>query len=323
MKSKGWIRSVLAGFMVLSLAGCQLAQEGKETADIEDRLIGVFITTEHLDLFDMEGYLNDNLPGIVNGEIMADDNSGKYQDRLYAKLEEKTLTSEETGEETTIEEYVFEGVEGIRYFAAEMEDKENQEPYTSTSADDSISGGHVGIFNGDEEDKITLEGTIYYTHQYSNSTFYMNPVYQSRDGSVYAMGGNGIMTQGIEGERAKSTMSLESSTTRTENGKSKKQSASVKITFAAAYPPEKILVWQMDERHQILSGEEYMPGKMPETISPELETAYLIVETFQKAADGTTQIERELYGKEEETVTTRNCLENGICEEVYTQLVWE
>ena len=41
------------------LNGCQLAREGGNVGH-PDELVGVFITTEYVDLFDMEGYLNDD-----------------------------------------------------------------------------------------------------------------------------------------------------------------------------------------------------------------------------------------------------------------------
>ena len=56
----------LALIICLGLCGCQLAlPEGQETG--RDRLIGCFITTEHLDLFDFEAYFNDNAHKLVSG----------------------------------------------------------------------------------------------------------------------------------------------------------------------------------------------------------------------------------------------------------------
>jgi hypothetical protein len=51
----------LAVCFLLTLAGCQLAVEDAGGTNNGDRLIGVFVTKEYLDLFDTEGYLNDNI----------------------------------------------------------------------------------------------------------------------------------------------------------------------------------------------------------------------------------------------------------------------
>ena len=74
---------------------------------VEERLIGVFLTTESLDLFDFDSYLKDNISDFSGGEIKLDGNTDKYQGRLYAELRQKTLTNTETGEKLTTEEYVF------------------------------------------------------------------------------------------------------------------------------------------------------------------------------------------------------------------------
>ena len=52
---------------VLMLSGCQLATEEKREDRLQDKLVGVFVTFEPLDLeFDIEGYLNDH-PGVLSG----------------------------------------------------------------------------------------------------------------------------------------------------------------------------------------------------------------------------------------------------------------
>lgn len=86
------------------------------TGDAEGRMIGVFVTTEPLDLFDIEGYFNDNAEKILSGGEISESISEKYQDRLYATLVEKSYTNEETGEIAVIKEYVFEGARASATF---------------------------------------------------------------------------------------------------------------------------------------------------------------------------------------------------------------
>ena len=70
-------------------AGCQLAkEEGGETESAErDRLIGVFLTRKHLDLFDWEGYFNDNAGALAGGGHAIDEtDTAAYGGRLHATL---------------------------------------------------------------------------------------------------------------------------------------------------------------------------------------------------------------------------------------------
>ena len=91
MKNKIIICFIIAAF-ALNLCGCQLAlPEGEGTE--RDRLIGCFITTEHLDLFDFEAYFNDNAHKLVSGgEITLDGDTAAYRNRIYAELYDETYT---------------------------------------------------------------------------------------------------------------------------------------------------------------------------------------------------------------------------------------
>ena len=83
MKKKVKVLALLLALCLLS--GCSLARpEAEEGNGIsQDMMIGFFITLEYLDLFDFEGYLEDNLNTVVNGggEISPED-SEKYGGRL-------------------------------------------------------------------------------------------------------------------------------------------------------------------------------------------------------------------------------------------------
>ena len=110
----------------------------------------------------------------------------------------------------------------------------------------------------------------------------MNPVYQSSDGRVYAVSGSGLMLDGNHGEGMFYSQTLEETTTITENQKSKSSQTSVKISFAIMYPPKKVVVLQMDDENNIISKAEYQPGKLPDTIKPDRNTAYIMVENHKQ-----------------------------------------
>lgn len=135
----------LAVIMISNLTGCQLALKDAGTSINKDRLIGVFLTKEYLDLFDIEGYLNDNTGSFSGREIKLDESEKKYQDRLYAELRPKTHTNTETGEKIYTEEYVFPSVKGITYFLTKIPATAESDSYITSGSDEAISDGHMNI----------------------------------------------------------------------------------------------------------------------------------------------------------------------------------
>ena len=317
MKIKRWIAALIGAAVVLSLTGCQLASEDT-VENTKDRLAGVFITYEYLDLFDFDGYLKDNVSGFPGGDISEDVNSEKYRGRLYATLKEKVITNEDTGEETVMEEYVFEGVEGFAYLAVT---DGNNGPVNFRS-EEAVSDGHSSLFLSDDGDKITLEGTIYSAPGNDGFiTYYINPVYQNSDGSVYAMSGGGFSIDATQGKGHYTNM-LEETTTVTENGTGKKSSTSIEISFVPMFLPEKIVLLQMDADSNILLKDEYTPGEVPKTLTPEAGTDYIVAETYGSDSSGATRITRELYEQQDEYLYTFFCRDDNICIKTGTKLDW-
>ncbi len=322
MRIKGLI-ALLIVILGVSLSGCQLALEGAGEWVNDDRLIGAFITTEYLDLFDFERYLEDNIGKISGGGIVIDDSAKPYEGRLYAKLKERVLTNEDTGEKIYTEEYVFEDVSGVSYFVATIPEADGRESYVTSGSDEAISDGQTGLFRGDNEDKITLEGTIYISSIGNRKSHYINPVYQSPDGRVYAMSGQGISMSGVQAEGAAFSQTLEETSTTRENGKNKEVSTSVKISIEVMLPPERIVILQMDKNSSILSSREYSPGQVPDKLTPIEETDYIIVETYKRDLTGDVVVTRELFSKEDDTLFTFSCRDDGICVKKWTELLWD
>ncbi len=322
MKNKKWIALILGVCAALSLTGCQLALENGDGEQRGDRLIGALVTTEYLDLFDLEGYLNDHLNGFSGGEIKADGNSADYQGRLYATLTTRTVTDQQTRERAQLQEFVFEDMDGAAYFAARIPETETEDSFISGGSDEAISDGHMGLFYGDEEDKITLEGTIYIVPDNSGKTYYINPVYQSGDGSVYATTGSGISLGGVMDEGEAFSQTLDETITVTENGKSKSAVTSVTISVNAMLAPRQIVIAQMDGNGTRISRKEYAPGKLPETLALDKEAAYIIVETQKQNRAGEQLVSRALYNAGEESIATFYSREDGICVKQWTRLLW-
>ena len=312
---------VLCGVIMLcALSGCQLAVESagaygdKGANGYEDRLIGIFVTTEHLDLFDFESYFDDNISKFSGGEINMDGHTQKYQGRLYAALTTRELVDEETGERTTMREYSFKDTEGILYCVPTMRAEDEENSYLAPASDAAISDGHVGISSGDDESSISLEGTIFISPSSMNRIYYFNPVYQSADSSVYTVSGESFMFNSeAYGEGTVFSQTLDAVTTVTENGKAKTESASVKITISVMYRPELVVIVQMNADNRLLARAEYLPDELPEAFILEADTAYFIAETQKKDGSGGAVVSREIYGCDASNIETFYARADGVC----------
>ncbi|MCL2867469.1 MAG: hypothetical protein FWF47_06900 [Clostridia bacterium] len=307
--------TLCCALVLCALSGCRLAKEDAGAQNSRDRLIGVYITTEYLDLFDYDGYLSDNLKRFQGGEVNIDGSATqKYQGRLYAVLTSRQLLDEETGETTLIQEYVFEGPEGIPYCVPLLQTAEEENSYIATPSDPAVSEGHTNIFIGEDEDSLAIDGTIYITPANQTHTYYFNPVYQCADGSVYAVAGNGFMVNNeAYSQGTVFSQTLDAATTKTENGKVKKDSVSIKVSLNVLFAPEKIVLVQMDADNTILLLTEYEPDKMPEAITPETGTAYIIAETHSRDGTGSIEIHRDIYNRDAEAIETFYARPDGVC----------
>ena len=149
---------ILAAFTLGATGVIKVTNEdARETSD-SDRLIGVLITREYLDLFDSDRFFNDNVNKLMNGGSISEAERAKYQERLYATLVETSQISE-TGETVTTKEYVFNGINGIRFFAPYITDELGS--YWSTNIDEGITDSNTHFNSSDDGEGISLKGTIY------------------------------------------------------------------------------------------------------------------------------------------------------------------
>lgn len=300
---------IMLGAFLLGCSGAvRVARDDAQTISAEpERLIGALITTEPLDLFDIEGYLNDHAGKLLSGGVIDMEESAGYEGKLYAVPKDKGRP-----------EYAFEGVDGIRFFAAEMEDTHGN--YTQSVSDPGISDAHIAVNASDEGTSVSLEGTIYVSTKSTDKIvrYFVNPVYQEAGGRVYAMSGNSISIDDGEAGGGTMTVTLNEADNRTVGNESTSRESNVKISIAYIEPPERITVVEMDGENMPLDRKEYLPGETPETLTAAAGAEYLIVET--RAADGTAA--REIYSEEDESFSTFYCREDGFCEQKWTQIRW-
>lgn len=318
---------VIALAFVFVLNGCSLAQKdvGKEVLNSEeitqDRLIGVVVTNEHLDLFDFDAFLNDNLNKIADGEVLDGSGSAKYQDRIYA-------TVDKHGSDEPYEwEFSFEGVDGYILISPTMQ-RGNGEPFTMTEADDSFSDVRPHYITTDEGQEIELKGTLYLQSgkAQKNAAYYLNPVYQTEEGDIYLGTGNGLSSNVIaeDGNEMSGTQSATSNMT--VDGVTQSYKSSIEVKFITVDPPTKVRFYHMNEKHEILDMQEYVPSEVPEEFKVEEGTEYVLMETEKVNSIGVNAIEREVCEPDKEgqmTVKTFCPSENGILTQKYTKITFE
>lgn len=299
----------------LSLCSCQLARQ--DGADIQnDKLTGVYITQEYIDLFDFDGWMEDNIHTIGKGGEITVSDSERYGGRKYAELKSKIYLDEETGEDFETWEYEFEDLEGIPFFHAEIKQPDG-EIYSSTFSDGKVSDGHISIGND-----TSLEGTIYISPNDTYIKIYVNPVYQSSDGQVYLTAGNGMSLSGDTSEGAVYTLTLDEKHTVTENGETTDESFKVTVKLAVKYPPTKVSIIQMSSANIPVSQKEYSPISLPDDVVIDPGAEYVIVETLSTSLDGE-MLTREIFVPEDSYFTSYINRNDGICEAKSVNLQWD
>lgn len=293
---------LLAG--LLTLDGCRLARE--DGAASGDRLIGVYVTTEYLDLLDMEAYLGDHMGQVLHGGsfTMTGDTSA-YEERIYAVND---------SDDPLAPNYTFPGLEGVAIYSVLAKDPEGgQDCWTSGEGDQAWM--HVSYGVEDDQDSIEITADLYVSDRVSRHAMYANPMYQTADGTVYLRSGTGA--SGDLGEGATLSQTVEETTTLTENGETETVRCKVTVTMTAIPPAETIRVVQMSRDNEVLSFQDFPADQVPAAFTPELNTAYLLVES--RSGDAVT---RELYDREEESFRTYRGGETGFFSWSNTDICW-
>ncbi len=328
-----WCRTLARAAMIMlmmgSLVGCQLARPDGEVSETgkgvnEDRLVGVYVTREHLHLFDMEGYLRDNLGQVMKDENHVIQDGAAYEGRLYAELVTQTSTDED-GRTHEHQEYVFADLEGMGLYSVFIDAEEGG--YHTSLSGDGISDVHVGYHTKDDGEDISLEGVIYVAArarsvQQGDTVFYFNPVYQSADGQVYLMSGSGLGSMSVSSAGTSMSHEMNGTVTIKIDGEEKIYGCDVNVTIESVYAPEKMIVHQMSAKNIVLTKTEYIPGQLPDSLEVEPETAYLLVETWQEDEAGQWIVERSICQSDEKTLSVLYDRGDGICQEDTLSIEW-
>lgn len=284
---------VAAAFLVGVTGAVPFGNDTPGQSQNRDRLIGVFITREPLDVPDLQETAQNMLSG---GEVSLPEGNI----RRYAVLAEDGT-------------YAFEGLEGFACFAARYRDKDGVE-YWCPTVDEAISDVHTGFHTTEVGDSIDMTGTIYLT---TTALFYYNPVYQTATGEVYVLPGEGMADGSQYGSDVSGSYALQEELTVTAGGKQDTIRSHIEITTCSMDILLGISVLQFDDSSNLLTRSDFAPGTLPEEMMPRPDTAYMVVETHSRNA-----VTRELFQPGSESLSAFFLAEDGICMKQNCTLDW-
>lgn len=298
------------------LGGCTLAQPDAGSEQTRDRLIGVLVTTEPLDMMDSE-YTEPVTVHLSASDFrkleQGDASVLDFPERKYEAL----LVTEADGRQV----WSFDHLGGWAILAPTMNDGEGE--YIASHGSDGLCDvqTHIKSVN-DDVNELELSATLYQVIGSEEAVFEMNPIYQTADGLVYATPGNGgSFASGVGSEGIHFTQTLNEEATLREGKAESIYRTEVSVSFGQMYRPETIVLLQMDRNGAVLSREEYEAGKVPESITPAEDTAFIIVETMKRGPDGEETITAELVDQSDTSFSTFYAA-GSICIAQTTSLEW-
>lgn len=318
--------AILIALCILAavISGFQLKKPDSENKSTSgDRLIGTVITTESLNTFDMETYLEENIGSIVKDENQTVQNEDKqdYMGKIYARQVTKEDTTEE-GEKITHKEYVFDDdINGYWIFDARIPSTETEESYTCLCSEGGFSNVQSKIHHTDNGmQEIELIADIYYSYEKWGTVFYMNPVYQESDGDIYCVEGMGYSVSGDKGSidgNSSGSQTLTDKITVNENGEETVYQSKVTINYIPVYVPVRTEFVFMNEDNEAISESGFNTHQVPSELNVPKGTEYVII--LQKSEEGTIT---DVIGKNCEYAEILFEENQGICSKGSVTLKW-
>lgn len=314
--------TTFALLIMILLAGCQLASEDGMAEKSTDKLIGAFVTYEHINLFDMEGFINDK-GRVSGGEILVEGNQQKYNVRFYATRKDTVETTEE-GDKYTKITYGFDGIDGVEMFNPNKDRYQlNDSINISSCRGAGITDYKTNVKYSDTEEGIEYEGKIYIAPDVITNAIYTNPVYQSSDGRIYLLSGQGVSCSSDDtADGSIFGHTITDKVSETKNGETKDYSTTVKISIEVMNPTRKVAIIQMDKESRVLKKEEYKPGEVPKELNADSSTEYIIVESTKTMKSGETKVERTIFSKSDDSLWYFLLNDNKVFVKTYTTIIW-
>lgn len=268
-----------------------------------DELIGCLITTEYLDLFDVEKYITENLDNL--DKFSSPKNTQQYENRIYAVKEDFSLTDEESGEKTEYSQYVFKDVEGYSFYDCYIKAQGDGEGYTTLVSDDAIWDCKVSHETAEGYKSTILEGTLY-VHSADNDMLYLNPVYQAKDGEVYLLSGMGSNV--INGSQ-----SMKEEVTVTVDGEKITKKTEVIVNVQKTDNVESVELIELDKNCDIVKRKIFTIGNMPNEYTPDILTDSIIVQQSINNENEEPFVKRIILNKGEEMIELPSKQDELVC----------
>lgn len=294
MRIKRILALISAICLMLVLGGCRLAVPDGEMQESSDRLIGMLITTEHYSASENE------------------------EGRVYARLSYEEEENDE-GELVKYETYVFDDVDGW-YILRPTFENEDGETYSGTCGSEGIEDRHLELICGDNGDSMKVSGTLRAVSGSGENTltFIGNPVYQSADGSVYAlMNGTGMSFD--DSSMGDGSISLSESETSEDMTQKTERSSEIMVNIKLVDPTEKVRVYEMDESGACLLQNEYTGETIPDEYSPCKSAEFIVVEELLRGG-GRSYF---AYGRSDESFVSYFADGDEICTGFTTTINWQ
>lgn len=296
------------------LCGCQLAvpEEAPEAVlpQAEDRIVGMLVT---MDTVEPKAETDPTLLHLAA-------NRGN---RIYARLQEETYKSDDGTEHTTHRMVFPEGLGlsfmGYQIIPQMLPSLPEEETYWTSTVDPGIDLEKNSFNTVNDDSFVQLEAVIYISQEAKDLVLYMNPVYQTESGEVYALG---VSPVGYHGESMTDcSVSYGMTVTEEGNGAEARKEGYVKMTLRRAQVPDFYRIIQLDGEDQVIKTQDISPGELPETCRPEEACAYLILEEYTEGKAVRRTVKSR--GDSDRVLEVLYPMENGICQPGYTRIEWE
>lgn len=310
------MRKRLTGLLLTAmiLSGCTLAvPEEAQTAplpQVEDRIVGMLVT---LDQAEPKETMDPNL-------LHLEANRGK---RIYARLQEEAYESQDGTEHTTYR-MVFPEDLGLAFMGYQVMPQmlpslPEEETYWTSTVDPGIDLEKNSFNTVNDDSFVQLEAVIYVSENAQDLVLYMNPVYQTESGEVYALGVGPVGYHGSS--MAECAVSYGMTAVEEGNEAGTRKEGYVKMTLRRAQVPEFYRIVQLDGEDQVIKTQDISPGDLPEVYRPEETCVYLILE--ERAEGKAVKRSVKSRGESDSVLDVLYPMENGICRVGHTRIDWE
>ena len=219
-------------------------------------------------------------------------------------------------------EYRFEAVSGLRLICFTVPGDGDEGGSVVSNVDDGITAADFSL--SEDTGSVRMKASVSVVPKQEEEVFFFNPVLRTEDGRVYTVPGDfTVISAEMNPPGAVVGQTVRDERTRTENETETVDVTEVNAEIVAVREPLKIRLLQFSKAHEILRSEEFAPGSVPEQIVPLAEADYLLLETEEKAPDGSAFTRREVFGRDTDGLDTLSCREDGICLSHYHEILWK